>query len=836
MPLSLRLALRELRGGLRGFGIFLLCIVLGVAAIAAVGGVRGAVLEGIGEHGRPLLGGDIELRMTSEPMPKDALDYITGRYPVSRTATLRSMAAADGERRSTSELKAVDGSYPLYGTVVLSPAMTLADALALRDGHWGVTVEQAVLDKTQTRVGDLLRIGEIDYRIRAVTVTEPDKAGDGFTLGARALVSDASLGPAGLIQQGSIVRYQYRLKLPPGADLEAAKQDLDDRFPDAGWRMRDRSNGADSIKRFLERLGVFLSLSGLTALLVGGVGVANATAGHLATKREAVATLKSLGAGGGLVFRIYLWQVMLLALVGVAVGLLLGAAIPFAAIAYLQDMLPVPARPGVYAEPLLMAAAYGLLTVLAFAAWPLGRARDVPAAGLFRQIVAPVSGRPRWRYVALTGGALAALAGLAVLFSDERRFTGWFLLGSAASFLVLWLAGLGLMRVAAYLPRPSSTAWRMALANLHRPGAATPNVVLSLGLGLTLLVTVAQITANLSAQIRDGVPADAPSYYFIDIQPDQIDGFEALVGGLPGVAAVDRAPMLRASITEVNGVRAQDAKVSADAQWALRGDRGLTYAAELPKQNTIVAGDWWAADYAGPPQISFDAQLAEGMNLTVGDTLGFNIMGRPITATIANLREIDWSGMGMNFSVIFAPGTLENAPHAHLATVRVDEANEAGVDRAVARDYPNVTSVRVRDVLATVNVLLKQINQAVSGAASAALIAGVVVLAGAMAAGYSERVRDAVILKVLGARRADIARVYLIEYALMGLITAMIAMALGTLAAWLVITRIMEARWSLHPEILVATAAAGLAVTVAFGFLGTWRALGERPASHLRVD
>ncbi len=836
MPLALRLALRELRGGLKGFTVFLLCIALGVAAIAAVGGVRGAVMEGIGEHGRPLLGGDIELRMTSEPMPRAPLDYVTGRYAVSRTATLRSMAAADAERRATIELKAVDASYPLYGEAVLSPAMTLSDALAFRGGHWGVTVEQAVLDKTRGRVGDLLRIGELDYQVRAVTVAEPDKAADGFSLGARAIVSDASLAQAGLIQPGSIVRYQYRLRLPPGADLEAAKLDLDRRFPDAGWRMRDRQNGADSIKRFLERLGVFLSLSGLTALLVGGVGVANATAGYLATKREAVATLKSLGAGGGLVFMVYLWQVLLLALVGVAIGLVLGAAIPYAAIAYLQDMLPVPARPGVYAGPLVLAAGYGLLTVLAFAAWPLGRARDVPAAGLFRQIVAPVGGRPRWRYVAMTVATLVALAALALAFSGERRFTLWFILGSAASFLILWLSGLGLMRLAARIPRPASTAWRMALANLHRPGAATPNVVLSLGLGLTLLVTVAQITANLAAQIRDGVPADAPSYYFIDIQPDQIDGFEALVRGLPGVAAAERAPMLRAAITEVNGVRAEDAKVAGDAQWALRGDRGLTYAREQPARNAITAGAWWPADYAGPPLISLDARLAEGMELGIGDTLTFNVMGRPITAAIGNLREIDWSGMGMNFSVIFAPGTLEGAPHTYLATVRADQAHEAGVDAAVARAYPNVTSVRVRDVLATVNTLLGQINQAVSAAAAAALIAGVVVLAGAMAAGYSERVRDAVVLKVLGARRADIARVYLIEYALMGLITALVAMALGTLAAWLVITQVMEARWSLRPDILVATAAAGLAVTVACGFLGTWRALGEKPAPHLRID
>ncbi|MEN3951957.1 FtsX-like permease family protein [Iodidimonas sp. SYSU 1G8] len=836
MPLSLRLALRELRGGLKGFTVFLLCIVLGVAAIAAVGGVREAVMQGISEHGRPILGGDIELRMTSEPLPAPALDYITARYPVSRTLTLRSMAAADLDRRATVELKAVDGAYPLYGAVELVPAMPLAEALAERNGRWGAIAEQAVLDKTRTTVGDTLRIGDLDYEIRAVTLTEPDKAGDGFTLGARVIVSDASVGAAALIQQGSIVRHQYRLKLPPDTDLEQVKQDLDTRFPDAGWRMRDRQNGADGVKRFLERLAVFLSLSGLTALLVGGVGVANATSGYMATKREAIATFKCLGAGGGTIFRIYLWQVLLIALVGVAIGLVIGAAIPFAAIALLQDMLPVPARAGLYPGPLLLASAYGVLTVLAFAVWPLGRARDVPAAGLFRQIVAPVSGRPHWRYMAMTGAAVLALAGLAVLFSDERRFTLWFLLGAAASFVVLWLAGLALMRFTALLPRPSSRVWRMALGNLHRPGAATPNVVLSLGLGLTLLVTVAQITTNLGAQIEDGVPADAPAYYFIDIQPDQIEGFETMLRAMPGVSDVTRAPMLRATITEVDGVRAEDAKIAGDAQWAVRGDRGLTYAAELPKDNRVVAGEWWPKDYAGPPLISFDAQLAEGMNLSIGDTLTFNIMGRPITAAIGNLRDIDWSGMGMNFSVIFAPGTLEAAPHSHLATVKVDAAHEAAIDRAVAEAYPNVTAVRVRDILNTVGSLLEQINQAVSAAASAALVAGVVVLAGAMAAGYADRVRDAVVLKVLGARRSDIARVYLVEYALMGLITALIAMALGTLGAWLVITRIMDARWIWQPEILVATAIGGLIVTVAFGFLGTWRALGEKPAPLLRTE
>ncbi|MBI1179564.1 MAG: FtsX-like permease family protein [Alphaproteobacteria bacterium] len=835
MGLALRLALRELRGGLSGLTVFLLCIVLGVAAIASVGGVRQAVLEGIAEQGRPILGGDIELRLTGEPLQDAARSYIGQRYDVSRVVSLRSMAGGRSGR-ATVELKAVDGRYPLYGTVGLAPAADLREALAFHDGHWGAVVQQAVLDKTGAAVGGLLHIGDLDYQVRAVLKREPDEASEGFSLGARVMVPAASLPASGLIVRGSIVRYHYRLKLPEGASLARAEQGLADRFPDAGWQMRDRDNGAESIRGFLERLGVFLTLSGLTALLVGGVGIANATAGYLARKRETVATLKCLGAEGGLIFRTYLWQLMLLALAGVAAGLVLGIVLPYAALAWLKHLLPVPVEPGVYAAPLLLAAAYGLLTVLAFAAWPLGRARDVPAAGLFRQIVSPVSGRPRWRYVALAGAALAGLAALALVFSDERRFTLWFMLGAGGSFVVLWCAGYGLMRLAALLPRPRGTVRRMALANLHRPGAATPNVVLSLGLGLTLLVTVALITANLQAQIQDGLPAGAPAFYCIDIQPDQADAFRRQVSAVPGVTEVRMAPMLRAAITEVNGVRAEDAKIAEDAQWAVRGDRGLTYAAEPPEGTDVVAGKWWPADYAGPPLISFDAKLAEGMHLKVGDTLTFNVMGRPIRATIANLRRIDWSTMGMNFSVVFAPGILEGAPHTQLAAVKVDPAHEAAVDRTVAAAFPNVTSVRVRDVLETVSGLLTQINRAVSAAASAALAAGVVVLAGAMAAGYGERVRDAVVLKVLGARRGQIARIYLLEYALMGLLTAVVAIVLGTLAAWLVITGIMDARWFWRPAIMALTVAVGLAVTVGFGFLGTWRALGEKPARWLRTE
>lgn len=836
LMVATRLAVRELRGGISGFRVFLACIALGVGAIAAVGAIRESILHGIGEHGQVVLGGDVSLSMTNIPIGDEERAFIEGYGDVIESTRLRAMATATDGRRTLVELKGVTSLYPLYGAAKLDPESEVSDAVALKDGKWGVLVEQAVLDRTGTGVGDDLRIGEVDYEVRGAIKYEPDRAADAFTLGVRAMVHNDSLALTGLVRLGSLVRYEYRIALPPQTTPDKFKVALEEAFPKAGWRVRDRDNGAPGLRNFISRMSVFLTLAGLTTLVVGGVGVANATTGYMASKREVIATLKCVGARGSTIFQTYLIQVLLLTIVGIAIGMVIGALVPIFALAALQDVLPVPAEAGLYPRPLALGAAYGLLTAIAFAAWPLGRAREVAAASLFRQVVAPIHGAPKIQYIILAGAALAGLAGLALTFSGHLSFTGYFLLGALISFAVLYIIGRAVMAAAARAPRSKHAATRMAIANLHRPGASTPNIVLSLGLGLTLLVAIAQIQANLSAQIRDNLPEDAPAFFFIDVQPDQIDAFEAALLGVDGVREVVRAPMLRAAITKIAGVPVADADVSPEARWAVRGDRGLTYAVHQPAGSEIVEGDWWPGNYMGPAQVSFDVDLARGMGLGVGDTLSFNVMGREIQAEIANLRRINWSTMGLNFSVIFAPGTLERAPHSYLASVRLHQDAEAKVDLLVADSFPNVTAVKVREVLEAVNGLLGDVGMAIRGAASAALIAGLLVLAGAVAAGYHERLRDAVILKVLGATRRNIGQVFLIEYAVLGLLTAILAMILGTLAAYLVMTQVMEADWIWRPEVLVGTAFVGVTVTVLVGFLGTWRALGEKVAPVLRTE
>lgn len=836
-PLALRLALRELRAGLSGFRVFLACIALGVAAIAGVGSLSSALIGGLRADGQSLLGGDVELRMTHRPidsLQRSYLEDAAGR--VIELIEMRSMARAADDRRSLVEVKGVPQGYPLYGALKVEGGGDPIALLAGADGHPGALAEAGLMARLKIAVGDDIQVGETTYRVTGVIQHEPDRGANAFVLGPRLMVAQDSLMGTGLIREGSLIRYVYRIALPPGQGVEPWLERLNEAFPNAGWRIRDVRNGAPGLRRFVDRMRLFLTLVGLTALLVGGLGVANAVKGYLDGKTGTIATLKCLGAPAGLVFRLYLLLVMALACVGIAIGLLVGGLAPMLLADLLKAYLPFEAVIGVYWQPLVLAAAFGLLTAFTFAVWPLARAREVPAGALFRDVAAPAGGRPKWRFVALTGLALFALAALAVLTAEQKLFAIWFVCGAAAAMLAFLATGQGIVALTRRLPRPRAALPRLALANLHRPGAATVSVVLSFGLGLSVLVAVGSLQGNISQQITGQLPERAPAFFFIDILPDQVERFIGIADSTPGVGTVQRMPSMRARIVKVNGVPAEDVTPSPESAWALRGDRALTYAGEPPANTTITAGEWWQADYSGPPMISLDAQIAEGLGLTLGDTLTMNVLGREITATIANLRSIDWSTLGINFVIIFAPGTLEGAPHTFIATAEAEPEAEIPLQTAVTDAFANVTAIRIREVLESANKILENIGVAVRGTALITLVAGVLVLAGAMAAGHRRRVYESVVLKVLGATRGRVLATHLIEYAILGLVTAVLAAIVGTIAAWLVVTEVLQARWLFLPGTVAATTVLSLFLTVGTGLAGTWAALRQRPAPLLRNE
>ncbi len=833
--LTLRLARRELRGGFSGLGVFVACVVLGVGAIAGIGSLAASIGAGIAGNARELLGGDAEARLAYRPASPAEREFLTHSGQLSEIAALRAMARSpDDERRSLIELKAVDAAYPLYGKVALAPPQDLGAALGASPDGFGAVVDPALLGRLDVKIGGRIKIGGANFTARGAIEREPDAAASGLIFGPRVMISAAALAATGLIQPGALVNYRYRLRLPEGTAAAWVKR-ANATFPEAGWELRTANQASPNLRRLIGRAAQFLSLVGLATLLVGGVGIANAVRGHILAKTQTIATLKSLGALSGLIFAIYLCEIAGIALFAILVAVAIGALTPFVIAPLMGHLIPVPARLAVYPRPLALAALYGVLTTLAFSLLPLGAIGAIRPGALFRDTVDPARRHPSWAVLGASGILALLLAGVALAAAQDRRLTLWFVAGAVAAFAVFWGAGAGLKGGARRLRRLRRPVLRLAIANLHRPGAPTAQIVLALGIGLTVLVTVALVEGNLQRQIGERLPAAAPAFFFIDIQPAQLAGFTRIVRDLPG-AHMESVPMMRGRITRLNGVPVERAPVRPEARWALRSDRGLTYSAILPQGSQLAEGTWWPADYHGPPLISFDAALAHGMGLKIGDTLSVNLLGREITARIANLRNIDWERLGINFTIVFAPGTLEHAPQTELAAVYLPPAEEEMLARRVTEEFPNISAIHVREALAAVGRVVGLIGGAVRITALLTLAAGALVLGGAIAAGQRRRIYDAVVLKVLGATRATVLAAYAVEHGLLGLGSGIAAGALGTLAAYLVVAHVMDFTWVFLPGPVLGTVGIAVVATLVLGFCGTWRALGADAARHLRND
>jgi putative ABC transport system permease protein len=838
---AFRLARRELRGSLKGFGTVVACLALGVAAIAAAASLDAALRRALAEDARALLGGDAELRLTYRPTSGEETAFLSQFGTLSHTVEMRAMARRqEGDRQTLVELKGIDRAYPLYGRLDLDPQQPPAQALGWRDGSWGAAADPNLLDRLGLKLGDRVTVGNAVFTLRASIAREPDRVASVFSFGPRLLIDGQALATTGLVQPGSLIRYAVLIKLKDGTTPATFHQAVDRRFPDAGWIYRDSSRAAPGIKRFLDNMTMFLTLVGLTALMVGGIGVANGVTAFLDERIATIATMKCLGASRRLIVSVYFLQIAALAGLGILLGVAVGAAVPWVVVAAWGNHLPVAAHLGLYPRPLALAAGFGALTALAFATWPLARAGQIPPATLFRDIVV---GRPGWPgpgALAIVGVAGSGLAGLALLSSAHRGLAAWFIGGTTLAFGLFTACGAALVTLTQLAARRRADnggrpALRLALSSLHRPGAPTRGVVLSLGLGLTVLVAVALVEANLSRQVAERLPAEAPTFFFIDIQPDQVEAFERAVRQAGG-EELGRAPMIRGRVTRINGVPVEQVAIAPDAQWAVRGDRGLTTAAARPEDAKVEAGDWWPADYDGPPLVSLDANIARGFGLSLGQTVTVNVLGREITARLANTRDIDWSTLSMNFTFILTPNALAGAPSSVIATVHAPPGKETAVERAVTQAVPTVSSIRVKEALDQVRQLIASAGMAIRAAAAVCLAAGALVLAGAIAAGQARRIHEAVLLKVLGARRRDLLKALLVEYGLLGAATGAVAAVLGSAAAWGVVVHVLNTDWTFLPWPVATTVLGSVAAVGAFGVVGTMRALAAKPAPYLRHD
>ncbi len=836
---SWRIARRDLASGFRGLRLLFLCLFLGVATLAAIGSLTSAITGEIEERGQTILGGDIQIEMTQRELDAGERAELEKLGAFSETIRMRAMAqkvgaTGDAPPAVLTELKGVDNAYPLYGALTLKNG-TYAPLPADR-----ILIGEALALRLSVKPGDQLRYGSADYTIADIIANEPDRVGEGFTLGPVAIVSMEGLRRSELIQPGSLFDAKYRIRLPAGADFAAVRKDLETRYDGKGWDIDDRSNAAPGTDRFINRMGQFLSLIGLTALIIAGIGVSNGVSSYLGLRRKTIATLKIIGAKSADIARIYLLQMGLVSAAAIVLGLIIGTLLPPMIVAVAGDVLPVSPQLRVYPLPLIIAAIYGALVAVIFTLPPLARAKVEPAAALLRSETAERRVRLDRTTWAMIGGALLGLLALILGTAEEPLFSASVIGATTLVLVLLWALGFGVKYLARKAGSPASPLVRMAVTNLYRPGAQTSALVVALGLSLTLFVTLAGIQTSLTAEIDQSVPKVAPNLFILDVPSGQDAALTDLVRGQEAKAELNIVPALRGTVVAVKGTRVADLGETADGAFLLRGERGVTYSAVLPEGSELTAGTWWAADYAGPPMVSLDAEQAALLDLTVGDMLTVSVLGREIEARIASLRKINWDTMGFNYVLVFTPNTFASAPHSLTATVTLPKgANAKNQEGAITRDllktYPAASVIAVDEVIGQVRTLLDQMAGAILAAASITILAGIAVLVGAIAASAQSRAYDSVVLKILGGTRRQILAVQAIEYALLAAALAAIALVLGMLAAWFVIVQIFEFGWAPDWSVVLSILAGGAVLTLSIGILGSLPLMAVRPAKALRT-
>ena len=830
-----RIARRDLNARFRGLRLLLVCIFLGTAALAAIGTLTAAIERELASSGQELLGGDLEIEVWQRDLNPKEMAALEKYGEVSGGFRLQAMASTP-EAAAPIELKAVDAKWPMFGTLVLADGRKVG-APSGTDA-W---IAETALERLGIRVGDSFTVGTTRLTAAGVIKDEPDRLSEGFQLGPTVIVAETVPAAAGLLQPGALYQSKHRIAFADAArDPESVEEAITKAFPDAGFDIRTRDRASPGADRFVRQMSDFLTLVGLAALVIAGIGIAGGVSSYLDQRRTSIATLKVLGATSGDIVRIYALQIGVAALVGSLAGLAAGVLVTPLLAAALQGLLPVESGFIISAPALSLAGAYGLLVAFAFAAAPLLRARTFPAMALMRSGIVPLA-RDK-RALLATGLGLAAICALALLTTAQPMLSGGFLLGAGGALVLLAGLGWAIQTLAHRLPRPSNPLLRSALANIHRPGAPTGALVTALGFGLAAFVLLAAVQSAIDGNIQSRVPREAPDYFVLDVPRDKEPRFFELVQQDFPKAALRTVPTMRGAVLAYGSkdkmIRVADLEEIPEGAWALRGERALTYADTIPEGNRVVAGEWWSPFHKGEPLVSIDAELARALDLEVGDYLTIGILGVERTARIASLREIDWESMGFNFILVFSRNAISDAPHNLSATIDLPEGADSEARgrllRAMVKEMPSSSVIEVGGILVEARNLLQQVSLATLAAAAVTVLAGLAVLMGAIAAARAARTYDTVMLRVLGASRRQILLLQLAEYGLLAGVLALVALGLGGGLAWVVITQLFEFDWLPNWGEVLGVLGLGVAIVLAFALAGSLPLLRAKPSQALR--
>lgn len=849
----MRVAIVDLRGDLRRFGILLAALALGVGTIAGVSSVGAALQDAIMRNANTLMGGDLQVTRPDRRATESELAYITSLGEVSETISSNARANALDESGNTVflDIYAVDGNYPLYGNVgspQLQPGTDLADLLANVDGVYGAIVDPIVLDRLGIDVGGFFRVNDTQFQARGVLESLPNGALRGFHLGLTAVMSIEAQQANPNVRAplpGLLTRYSYKIKLAEG-DYVTQQPVVAGYFADdPQWKVESPYDAAGDLSRFYDLFVRFLLIVGLSSLLVGGIGISNAVNAYIGERQKAIATLRSLGATGSRIMVHFFTQIGLLSLVGILMGLVIGAVLTVVALPILGRILAVELPPTVHVTSLVQAFGFGVLAAFAFSYVPLVNARTMKPAMLFRTVGTSVQSLKaheyfHWSVVLPLVAAGLGIFGLAYYITGDFWLVFWYAVGVIGAFLLLRFAGVALQVFLRVLPPLPSANWRNAFRGIHRPGSPAPTVIMSLGLGLAMLLVIVILTANVRNQLTGQVTADAPTFVATDLFDDEVVTMGEFLDSTGLVTNYQYSPMIYAQITKVNGVPSEDIRnrpgLGGEAQYMVGNQEILmTWRPDLPADSTLTSGEWWPEDYSGPPLISLKDDTAAGLGVKVGDTMELTLFGESIEVTVGNLRNFQFQ-TGLNFLVTATPGTFDDFPGTNLATIKAAEGREKDLERALARQYADITFIPVGEALNQAADILGQLSIAVNIVGGLAVINGLLVLAGTMAAGRKQRESDAVVNKVLGSTRGQVVRVFAYEYALLGAFAAVLATIVGVAGAYMVIKVAgMDVGFGVDPMLVIGILVGAVVLTIATGAITTWSALSTRPAQYLRA-
>lgn len=834
---GLAFALRETRGARGRLFFFAASLALGVAAITGVAALVGAIDGGIRGRARDLLGADVSVesrRALPEQLDARVAAIAGARRTDARDLSTMARSSSSGKSRLV-ELAGVGAGYPLYGAVPLDPPGAL-DAL----GPDRAAVAPELLRDLGIALGDRISIGSAEFTVAAVVLDEPGRLGAAFQAGPRVFTTIDGLERTGLLGFGSRVRYRTLVRMPdatPANTTDAWAKSLEDELPGAAYlKVETASDSQPTIRRSLERVERYLALAALLSLVLGGVGVAQIVRAWVASRTQAVAVLRAIGYRPREVLVLFAAHVAILAFLASLFGAFAGTFLPFAVPHFAPDLLPADFE--IAWEPLaiLRGALLGVAIALAFAVPPLTAVWRVSPARVLRNDAEPLP-PPR----AVTIGAYAFI-GLGVLASAWAQagsillalyFTG----GIAVAALLLGLGARGLTELAARLPRERLPAALVhGVSALARPGAGTRGAVVALGLAVLAVTTVALVERRLVERLRNDLPADAPSVFLLDVQPDQWDGVSALLAK-HGARNVRDVPVVTARLTSVDGddVTALAAKTHGDEldrpRWVLTREQRITWG-ELSPDNRIVEGALW--NDPARAEVSLEQEFAKDLHAHVGSVLKFDVQGVPIELVVSSIRTVQWESFSINFFLVAEPGSLDEAPHALLAAARVDAPEEQAFQDELARSYGNVTPIRVRSILEKVLDVLAKLSLGVRLLGGFTFAVGLAILAGVAATAALNRGREVALLKALGVRRATIAGLFATEFGLLGFVAGLVGGTAAAVIAWQFLERITDLGGVFVWWAPIAAASGTALLAAACGLLASAQALAARPIETLR--